>query len=388
MSYFEWPAEDVTRAPCRVMSDPEIYAQEQTRIFRGPTWSYLCLEAELPEAGSFRTTWVGDTPVLVTRDRDGGIYALVNRCAHKGAMLCVEAGGNKPVLTCPNHAWSYDLKGNLCGVAFQHGVNGQGGMPADFDFSAHGLERLRSAAFRGLVFGTFSPAAEPLETYLGPGMTAHLGRVFHKPVEVLGYQHQSLQNNWKLYMYRPTMDGGITVEHGGWHSINYSKGATPREGEYEGTCIGSVSEGAGIEDDPTLLARRLEFAEGITVAIQFLFPSCVSQQIYNTLALRYVVPRGPRHCELHWTFFGYRDDDAELRRMRLVQVNLIGPAGYVSIGDGVLGEYVQHGVSGVGMEASAVMEIGGREIESSTGSRATGAAMRGFWTGYRSLMGF
>src|ERR1700691_867699 len=81
----EWPAEGVSRAPYRVMSDPEIYALEQERIFRGPVWNYLCLEAELPEPGSFRTAAIGDTPILVARNKDGVIGAMVNRCAHKGA---------------------------------------------------------------------------------------------------------------------------------------------------------------------------------------------------------------------------------------------------------------------------------------------------------------
>ena len=44
----EWPKEGATRAPYRVMNDPAIYAREQERIFRGPTWHYLCLEAEIP----------------------------------------------------------------------------------------------------------------------------------------------------------------------------------------------------------------------------------------------------------------------------------------------------------------------------------------------------
>ena len=91
----EWPAEGVSRAPYRVMSDPEIYAQEQERIFRGPVWNYLCLEAELPGPGSFRTASIGDTPIVVARNKDGGIGAMVNRCAHKGALLCVEAGGTR-----------------------------------------------------------------------------------------------------------------------------------------------------------------------------------------------------------------------------------------------------------------------------------------------------
>jgi len=58
-----------------------------------------------------------------------------------------------------------------------------------------------------------------------------------------------------------------------------------REGGYEGTGIRSVVEGVGLAD-PSLIERRQDFDDGITVAIQSLFPSCVNQQIYNTLALR------------------------------------------------------------------------------------------------------
>jgi phenylpropionate dioxygenase-like ring-hydroxylating dioxygenase large terminal subunit len=186
---------------------------------------------------------------------------------------------------------------------------------------------------------------------------------------------------------RLTMDGGITVEHGGWHSINYSKGATLREGGYEGTGIRSVVEGVGLAD-PSLIERRQEFDDGITVAIQSLFPSCVNQQIYNTLALRRIEPLGPLRSELHWTILGYRDDDPAIRAMRLKQSNLIGPAGFVSIDDGVIGEWVQRGIAGRGAAANAVMEMGGLDIVSTTGSRATEATLRGFWQGYRSLMGY
>jgi len=390
------------------MNDPEIYRLEQERIFQGPVWNYLCLEVELPQPGSFRTTRVGETPVIVTRDKDGSIHALVNRCSHKGAMLCLEACGHTKAFTCVYHAWTYDLTGQLAGVAFQQGINGKGGMPPEFDRAQHGLRRLRVASCCGVVFGTFSETVEDLESYLGPAMTAHFRRVFHKPVEVLGYHHQAMNNNWKLYMEnsrdpyhasilhtffatfklnRLTMDGGITVEHGGWHTMNFSKGATMRQGEYEGTGIRSVVEDVGLADS-SLLARRQEFDDGITIAIQSIFPGCVHQQIYNTLALRQIVPQALDRSELHWTLFGYKDDDPELRQMRLTQANLIGPAGYVSMEDGSVGEYVQRAIGGVSRDACSVMEMGGSEIASTTGSRATEATLRGFWTGYRELMGF
>ncbi|MBP8149901.1 MAG: hypothetical protein KAY21_09310 [Limnohabitans sp.] len=53
-----WPAEGYTRAPYWVYTDPDIYAQEQVKIFRGKTWNYLGLEAEVPEVGSFTTAAV------------------------------------------------------------------------------------------------------------------------------------------------------------------------------------------------------------------------------------------------------------------------------------------------------------------------------------------
>ena len=76
-----WPTLDYSRVPYRLYHDPEAYQREQERIFRGPTWNFLGLEAEIPNPGDFRTTYVGDTAVIVNRDANGTIHALVNRCA-------------------------------------------------------------------------------------------------------------------------------------------------------------------------------------------------------------------------------------------------------------------------------------------------------------------
>ena len=52
----QWPAEGLTRVPYWVYCDAEISRQEQDHIFQGPTWSYLCLEAELPAPNTYRTS--------------------------------------------------------------------------------------------------------------------------------------------------------------------------------------------------------------------------------------------------------------------------------------------------------------------------------------------
>ena len=128
-----WPDDDVSRVPYRVYSDPGIHVREQERIFRGPTWNFLCLEAEIPNPGDYRTSVIGDAPIVVVRGRDGGINALVNRCAHKGALVCYKPRGTVSEFTCVYHNWTYDLDGSLTGVAFRRGVRGEGGMEAGFE---------------------------------------------------------------------------------------------------------------------------------------------------------------------------------------------------------------------------------------------------------------
>ena len=72
-----WPAEGTARVPYRMFCDPDIYQAELSRIFLGPTWQYLALAGELPQPGDYLTTFVGETPVIVTRGHDGEIHAMV-----------------------------------------------------------------------------------------------------------------------------------------------------------------------------------------------------------------------------------------------------------------------------------------------------------------------
>src|SRR5437588_12897278 len=148
-SSFAMPRNDLSHVPFRVYTDQELYALEQERICRGPAWNFLALECELPNSGDYETTYVGDAPVIVVRGMDGAINAMVNRCAHKGALICYKPRGNVREFNCVYHNWTYDLTGKLTGVAFRRGVGGKGGLAADFDQAAHGLERLRVDTYRG-----------------------------------------------------------------------------------------------------------------------------------------------------------------------------------------------------------------------------------------------
>jgi anthranilate 1,2-dioxygenase large subunit len=401
-----WPSEGITRVPYWVFQAADIYAAEQKRIFQGPCWNYLCLEMEVAKPGDFCTVYAGNTPVVVTRDSDGDLYAFENRCAHRGALICLEQRGNAKDFTCVYHAWNYDLQGNLKGVAFIDGIKGKGGMPPSFNMEDHHPRKLRLANVHGLLFGSFSDDVPPIEEYLGDEINSRIERVLagRTPV-VLGRYTQVLPNNWKLYventkdsyhasilhlffttfeLNRLSQRGGIIVDASGGNHVSFSAVDRSAGTGFEYASQNIRSESDYRLTDPSLLNSFEEFPDGVTLQILTVFPNFVLQQIQNAIATRQVLPRGCDRTDLNWTFIGFAEDTPEQRLMRLKQTNLVGPAGFVSMEDGCIGGFVQRGIVGA-PEENSLVEMGGSAAESSE-SRVTEAAIRGFWKAYRAAM--
>lgn len=404
----KWPAEERTRVPYQVFLDPAIYVREQERIFRGPMWNYVGLEAELPKPGDFKATFIGDTPIVITRTKEGDLCAFVNRCAHRGALVCRELRGNRTTHVCVYHQWSYDLQGDLMGVPFRKGIEGKGGYPADFDPKQHSLQKLNVSSYKGLIFASFAHELHPLEDYLGPAMRPWLDRLFDRPVQVLGYTRQYIRANWKLYaenvrdpyhasllhlfhttfgLYRSSMGGGVSMDETGRHDMLRSFKRTEEEetAAYKDAGLRTYQKSYGLAD-PSLLQSRPELEPQLTNHIQTIFPNLVLQQIQNTLATRQIVPKGPDRFELIFTYFGYEDDDEELRAIRLKQANFVGPAGLISMEDGHAAEIVQQAIIR-DSAASSFVEFGGTQVEDQE-NLLTETAILGFWQYYRGVMGF
>ena len=401
---FAWPKEGLTRVPYFLYDDPEIYAREQERIFRGRSWNYVGLVAEIPAAGDFTRSYVGDSPVIVVRDKEGQIQVFVNRCPHRGAQVCQSWSGNAKAFVCPYHKWSFDLKGRLRGVPLRRGVNGLGGMPDDFDVSEHGLHRLAVTVRNGVIFASFAADAPPFDEYLGPANLAYFDRVFDgRALRVLGKQRQRISANWKHVIenirdpYHATLLHTFFVTFGLWRAdLNYAM----KLDESGGHAIQFIEKSAVVSDeataettslhadvrlaDPRIVDAATEFQDGKSGAMQTIWPNLIVQQTLNSLATRQAVPRGPTEFELHWTFFGYEDDSPEMTERRLRNANLYGPAGLVSADDSEVLNVVQRGVT-TSPAAQAFVELGGSGTEDANGM-VNETMIRGFYKHYRHIM--
>jgi salicylate 5-hydroxylase large subunit len=400
-----WPADQTSRVPFWLYSDPEIYRLEQERIFAGRAWSYVALEAEIPNPGDFKRTEIGDKPVVVVRDEAGAINVVVNRCAHRGVAFCQHATGNAKEFVCPYHQWTYDLRGKLLGVPFRRGYKGQGGMPADFAVEDHGLQRLSVTRRHGVVFASFDSEPETFEDYLGPLMLGYFDRVFTgRPLAVLGAMRQRIPSNWKLMfenikdpyhasllhvflvtfgLFRLDQKSAVEMDATGRHAVLVS-----RKGEQATNDATREMRSFKADfklNDPRLLDPVREFAGDATVVMQTLWPNLIVQQQSNTLAMRQLVTRGPQQFDLVWTFFGYADDTTEMRQRRLRQANLMGPSGYVSIDDSEVMMASQAGIAPY-PEAEGLFEMGGRGTANEA-HMVTEGAIRGFYNYYRDVMG-
>lgn len=407
-----WPRADFSRVPYAVFTDQAIYARENARIFRGPVWNYLCMEIELPNPGDFVTNWVGETHVVATRAVDGSLHAFENSCAHRGARLTSAVRGNAPHLTCPYHLWTYTLEGDLQGVTFQRGVAGKGGMPKGFDKRDHGLIRMRVATYGGLVFGTFSDATPPLADYLGPHALAQIDRLLvqRKP-RVLGYLRQRIPGNWKLYnenvrdpyhgsllhqfqvsfgLQQPTMRGGIKMDADLKNTWNHSIITAQDQASQKVVAEAYAGTGKFNPDmkmaDPALTRVPLDLGDNFKTTILSLFPTLVVAQVDNTYAIRHLRPKGPDLVELHITYLGFESDTEAQTRDKLLTVNFIGPAGYISLEDGEALRLVQEGIRHRRPDGHEVLEMGGVGPIEDTDYLSQEISIRGFWSFYHRVM--
>jgi anthranilate 1,2-dioxygenase large subunit len=407
----KWPEDAAHFIPDWVYTSEAVYDQEMDKIFRGRSWNFVALEAEVPDTGDFKRSYVGATPVVVSRAADGSINVFENRCAHRGAEFCRHSQGNATEFVCPYHQWSYDLKGNLQGVPFKRGVNREGGMPKDFRNEDHGLRKLHVATRNGVVFASYAPDMESLADYMTPEILKDFDVVFNgKRLKVHGYYKNELPCNWKMYHenlkdpYHATLLHSFLVVFGllvagndaamiadPVHGRHGTMASAKKEDKYAAVSdenkkeMRSYHEGMRLQDERFLDFVK-EFDSPWSVTMQTIWPNLIVQREMNTLGVRQIVPNGPNSMLMLWTMFGYEDDTEEMTQHRLRQGNLMGPAGFLGLEDNEAMKFVQEGVRRSSTDTNVLkLDAGNVGTSSSLISEAAIRAMYGY---YREVMGF
>jgi phenylpropionate dioxygenase-like ring-hydroxylating dioxygenase large terminal subunit len=145
----------------RLYCDPAIFREELERIWHRE-WIYVAHESEVPEPGDYVTRQIGLQPVIVSRDEDGAIHLLLNRCTHRGNTVCQSERGNAHAFRCAYHGWTFNNSGDLVGVPYSAGYG------KSFKREDYPLAKVpRYESYRGLIFASMSPQGQSLLERLG-----------------------------------------------------------------------------------------------------------------------------------------------------------------------------------------------------------------------------
>ncbi len=404
---WRWPKEGLTHIPDWVYTSDEIFKRERERIFFGPTWNFVALEAEIPKPGSYKRSYVGDVPVIVSRTAENAIHVFENRCAHRGLEFCRALRGEAKEFICPYHHWTYNMAGKLVSVPFRRGDKGKGGMPDHFEMSEHNPRQLKVETRHGVVFATFEEKIESLEDYLGPENLEHFDVVFaDRKLRILGFYRNRLKGNWKLYhenlkdpyhatllhVYLATFRMMVAGQKSAMIVDATGRHATAASAKDDDIKInkemveemkGAFRVGMDL-NDPDFTRYVPEFDSPWTVTMQTIWPNLIVQRELNTLGIRHIVPRGPHELDMYWTMFGYEDDDEKMLQHRMKQGNLMGPSGYLGVDDNEAIRFLQDGFKrSISGEGIVMLDP---DHEGSTDTLISEASIRSLYRHYREVM--
>lgn len=391
-------------------TDPQIFGEELRKIWYR-TWVFVGHESEVPQPNDYVRKKLGLQDVIMTRDREGAVHLLLNRCAHRGNQVCDDDAGNSSSFRCPYHGWTYRNTGELLGYPYNQGYGGKNKLELGMGV----VPRVES--YRGFVFGSFATEGPSLVEHLGAaaGEIDRLANLSPEGTVSLdaGWLQHRTKANWKLLAenetdgYHPQFVHGsifgvtgspigalysdastaVTRALGNGHSENdlrpeFRKFAEPMR--WFGTTEDRVPDYVA-----AMRAKHGDDAERILVEGAphvMIFPNLfiAEIQVFN------IQPVSAGECVQYSTAVQL-DGAPELNRRMISQsIGSVGPAGMLLADDTEMYERNQRGVEVLDPEWLDIRRGLGRERTDddgfTIGTATDETGMRGFWKHYKSLM--
>jgi phenylpropionate dioxygenase-like ring-hydroxylating dioxygenase large terminal subunit len=197
------PLAEAETIPRWCYTSDEFYEEEVRQIFRR-TWNFVARVDEIARPGDFLTIDLCGESVIVVRDQANAVRAFANTCRHRGTRL-VQGSGHCAAFSCPYHAWTFGLGGELRGAPGMEGVAG-------FDKADYGLIPVRLETWGGFMFICLDWNAQPLAQYLGNAVET-FGSYGFEDMVVVRRKEFDLACNWKLYIENAMEDYHTATVH-------------------------------------------------------------------------------------------------------------------------------------------------------------------------------
>ena len=190
------PIETANGLPNGCYVDAGLYQHEQNTLFRD-NWTAIGFGKDLPKPGCVKPIEFAGLPLLLVRNQDNKIKVFENVCRHRGMILVSEAQQLRGPITCPYHAWAYDLNGQLRKTPHIGGPDVH-----EHDTVNHcdyPLNEVRSYQWRDIIFVNIGGQAAPFKTYASD--LIERWQEFDQPVYHSGPDSSfslTVNCNWKL----------------------------------------------------------------------------------------------------------------------------------------------------------------------------------------------
>lgn len=190
-SYIQEETDTVYALPAECFTDQDFFDFELNAVWKSQ-WFCIGRETDIPETGDFFTFEVGGDQLFAIRTREGKINVLSNVCRHRN-MLLLEGQGNVRRISCPLHAWIYNMEGELVSAP------GLTDRDTDFDPKSVCLPKIRTDVWEGFIFINYDATASDLSERLG-NLGEQLGN--YKMSELRSAEPLKMEPfdwNWKIF---------------------------------------------------------------------------------------------------------------------------------------------------------------------------------------------